>query len=399
MANNVTTGGRENVMSKITQKYLSRMPVFRKLASFAENNTLGKGQSVNRPYRSDFTVGAYTPNTDVASQDWSLIQQLLTVDRSFVASIKIDPVEQKQVYPNLRTEFAPRLAYQLGQKMDRDFLDEVDNAALDIDGSDYGESASAPIDLGSVPAEKVWLDAFAELVNNTDEHSRGMYAVVDAHMFSEIQQRGIETTYSQSDMIFRNGMAKGAFVGFDLYVSNNLPTTAMFTMANAIPATNDVVKINGVTFTLKQTTLGSEAGNVLSETSVTQSAANLAAAINGSAGAGTKYVALSATDREKLNNAGVVATADAGVITVNAYGRMNLAKTFATAANGTWSTQTVKAMAGQYGAVDMVVQMEPDVQVNKATNNLGSTIIGHSLWGRKTFNDGAERLCKILIQG
>ena len=396
---NITTGGYETIMSKTTQKYLTRSPLFRKLASFQENNTLSHGVSVNRPYRGDFNISTYTPNTDVVHTDWSLTEQLLTVNQSYAASIVIDPVEQKQAFTNLNSEFAPRLAYQLGNKMDRSFFDETANAGITVDAAYYGAGASgAPIDLGSVNAERVWSDAFAELIGNSDEYGQGMYAVIDAKMLSQIQQRGIATTFSLSDMVFRNGMANGPFVGFDVYVSKNLPATAAFTLANAIPAASDTVSIAGVTFTF-QTTLGASAGSVLSEVSVTQTGANLAAAINAGAGAGTKYVAICQTDRDKLNNAGIVATNNAGVVTLTSYGRMLLAKNFATSANGVWGTQTVYASCGQYGAVDMVAQMEPTIQINKAVNNLGSTIIGHSLWGTRTFNDGAQRLLKLLIKG
>jgi len=399
---NTTSGGYETLMSKMVQKFLYKRPVFSKLASFAENNTLTKGVSVNRPYRNNLVgfTSDYTANTDVTATDWSLTQSTLSISESKAVSIQVDPVEDKQLITtpgNAQALWASNITDALSEDMDRDFLDEVTNAGLDIDNGDFGGTASTPISLSDQNAEKVWGQAQAELQANAIG-SGGLYTVIDPYMANEIAQRGIATTFTQSDRMFNNGFAGGGLLGIDTYISNNLPSTVTYTLATAIPAAADTVTINGVTFTW-QTTLGSTAGNVLSETSVTQSAANLVVAINAGTGAGSKYVELSAANRAKLKFAGVSATSAAGVVTITAYGRMSLAKSHATAANAVFSAQTVYSMVAQYGCIDMVAQMQPNIQINKATNNLGSTILGHALWGTKTFEDGAQRLLKLSIQG
>lgn len=396
---NTLTGGRENLMSRQVQAYLRNISLVPFLANFQENNTLSRGQSVNRPYRSDFIVGDYTANTDVNAQDWGYTQELLTVDQSKVVSIKIDPVETKQVLTNPASDFVPRLSYRLRDQMDQTFLSKVSSAALTMDAGDIGGSAGSPIDLSTVAnVDKVSTTAVAKLMSNGVEQDYPLYWVVDPNMFAKISQRAIGVGgFRLADDTFKNGF-KGDLNGVRVFQSNNLPATQDFTLSTAIPAANDTLTVKGITFTY-QTTLGTTAGNILSETSVTQTAANTVAAITGGAGAGTKYVEVSSANRIKLTNTNVSATNVAGVITITGAGDLGTSKSFATAANGTLGDQSIYTQVAQYGATDAVVQMFPKVQINKAVNNLGSTYLAHTLYGFKMFKEGTERTVSVEVKG
>lgn len=398
MANTIT-GAYENAIAKRAQKFLTRAFAYPKVASFEENNNLTFGVSVNRPYRNDNLVPAsYTANTDVTAKNETITQQLLTINRNEAVSFKADPTEDKQIMlpQKLKALFAPRLAHRLGNNIDRDFQDEVDNAALDLDESDFisGSSSGDPIDLSSVNSEEVWLDAHAELMNNNIGEGR-LYTIVDPKMLSKITQRGIEVGYNMADVFYRNGFTGKQFAGFDLYVSTNLPASVVFTYS-ATGANGKAFTINGVTFN-QVTTIGTAAGNVLMETDATTCATNVKNFLNDLGTTSAKQVSLGASDKDKLEYAGISASSSAGAVTISAYGRMTLS--VEASSNSSFGEQTVKSQCGQYGAIDMVVQMQPHVQVNKATNNLGSTILGHTLWGTKTFNEGAERLLKLSIKG
>jgi predicted DNA-binding ribbon-helix-helix protein len=52
----------------------------------------------------------------------------------------------------------------------------------------------------------------------------------------------------------------------------------------------------------------------------------------------------------------------------------------------------------QQWAIDLVTQMKPNVQVNKENDNLASSVIAHTLYWVKLFNEGAQRLCKIPVR-
>lgn len=81
-----------------------------------------------------------------------------------------------------------------------------------------------------------------------------------------------------------------------------------------------------------------------------------AAPINGTAGAGTTYVALAAADRAKLKRLGVVATSALGVVTIKTYGKVVYAKAGTNAANVTLGTQVEHAILCRPWAIDMVMQ-------------------------------------------
>lgn len=395
---NTLTGGKETLMSQSVQRYLANLEIFRKLASFQEEAVLVKGTTVNRPFRTGFIHESYTANTDITASDTALTAATLVVNNSDAVRIDIDPVEDIQLLTNpdsLRALYGPRMAYILAQLHDRDFFDEVDNAALGIDESDFlsGSSTDDPIDLRTVPAEDVWTKAFSELDDN-GIGAGGLYAVIDPGMVSEITQRGMATGFNIADSFFKNGF-KGDFAGFDIFVSSNLPSSQAFTLSDATAA--NTFTLRGITWTAVDT-LGSTAGTVYTNTATLDDwGTNLAKAISGDTAA-TFYVEVSGDKRDNLRTRGLTASYDTGtnVLTVTGYGRFKVKFTDGTAVAG---EQTIKAMCGQFGAIDMVVQMQPHMQFNKQPANLGSSLLAHTLWGTKTFQDGAQRLLKLLIKG
>ena len=81
----------------------------------------------------------------------------------------------------------------------------------------------------------------------------------------------------------------------EVYSTGNLTTSTVLDLATN-PTAGDYVEIKGVKFTFASP-VGTDAGNVLIGSDADTSAKNLVAAVNGAAGAGTKYVELSADDR------------------------------------------------------------------------------------------------------
>lgn len=396
---NTLTGGYQTVMSATVQKYQEKLQTFRKLASFREEAVLVKGTTVNRPFRSGFSVGNYTANTSTTASNTSLTASTLTVNNSKYVRIDIDPTEDIQLQTNpdsLRALYSPRMAYALSDTLDRDFFDEVDNAGLTLDESNFLSASSSgdAIDLDVVPAEDVWLDAFAELGGN-NIGAGGKYAVIDHKMAAAITKRQVGGGFTLADQAFSNGFTGTNRFGFDLYISENLPTTQAFTLLTATDGNTFTIK--GVVWTAKDA-LGATAGNVYTNSGTLDTwGTNLAKAISGDTPS-TFYVEVSDDKRDRLRVQGFSASYNTGtnVLTITSYGRFRVTST---ASSLTAGEQTIKAMCGQYGAIDMVVQMNPSMQYNKVSDHLGSILIGHTLWGTKTFEDGAQRLLKLSIKG
>ena len=54
-------------------------------------------------------------------------------------------------------------------------------------------------------------------------------------------------------------------------------------------------------------------------------------------------------------------------------------------------------MFGEKGAVDFVIQKQATVQIEKAEARLGFKVIPHTLFGKKTFQDGAKKLVNVKV--
>jgi hypothetical protein len=394
---NTLTGGRENKISRAIQAIKRKSLIMVKVASFKEEESLVKGQSVNRPIYSDVTVTDYVANTDITAQDITATQELLTVNISKAARVKTDPVEQKQIELGDKIDmvYASRIASALKQEAEGKFLQEISNASVTIDAGNFGGTAGTPIDLSTVNVERVFSDNYATLATLDVEMNSPWQAVVDQFVISNIEQRSVATRFATGDTTFKNGY-KGDFMGFEVYTSNSLPASVSLALGTQ-PTDGDYIKINNVTFTFK-TTLGATAGNVLIGASAATALAALVAAVNGAAGAGSTYVALSTKNRVALTHANVVAVNNTTAMGLTSYGRMRLVESL-TAVADVFGTQTLKCLFQRKGAIDAVMQMQPTIQINKAEGNAGHSILGIDLYGFKTFTEGAERMLRVDIKG
>jgi hypothetical protein len=126
--------------------------------------------------------------------------------------------------------------------------------------------------------------------------------------------------------------------------------------------------------------------------------AQLRDAINntGTPGADT-FIQLSTADRNKLINAGVVATYAAHVLTVTSQGSCPLVYTPTGTSYCTVNTTVAHCWFGQYGCTDLVIQSDVSVQMNKEPLLTGYNYLCWTLYGIKTFVEGANRSIRVLI--
>lgn len=170
----------------------------------------------------------------------------------------------------------------------------------------------------------------------------------------------------------------------DVTVSAGTSEKATGTLAvTGTPSDSDTVVINSVTYTFK-TILGSTAGNVLIGGSAANASANLIAAINGAAGAGTNYVATTVSP-----NADVSAAAGAGdsghdvVLTALTAGTAgNAVTTTATGAAATFANAT---LLGGVNAASVDGLGEALVTaLNASVGSDGSSHITHAAYATST---------------
>lgn len=109
----------------------------------------------------------------------------------------------------------------------------------------------------------------------------------------------------------KNGYA-GNFAGYNVYSSNNVKHSRTISFSTVVAT--DAITIAGVTFTFVSS-LSTTAGEVLKGANDAAALANLAAAVNGAAGAGTTYVDISAADRAKLKGVRANLNGTSGLLT------------------------------------------------------------------------------------
>lgn len=393
---NTTTGAWETDIAERAQKFLDKMPLYRTLGNFEMKSKMKRGREVNRPIFNpgQLRMNDYTPNTDVDATDWRYDQENMVVNLEKAARLESDPNEELDLQiAGHRALLAKRLYQASDMELDRAFLSEVANSALDVDDSDFGGSIGNPIDLATTNAERAFGQAYAELSDNAGNGER-MYAVIDAFHEDEISNRAIESTFKLADKFFQKPLDK-MFKGFDLYVTRNLPTTVTLTYTG-VGTTAKTFKLKGVSFN-QVTTIGAVAGNVLMATSATVCATNVKNFINNPETTSATQVALSAKDVNKMYNAGISATSSAGVVTITAYGRLQ-PKYTSVDANASFNDEALSVLCGIYGNIDMVVQEQPTVRIRDHQKNIGSSLIGTTRAAHKMYSDGAERSLKLLLK-
>ena len=165
--------------------------------------------------------------------------------------------------------------------------------------------------------------------------------------------------FNVADAAIKNGFVKGTpFAGLDIYLTNNLTHVTTLGLATDATATDTAYIMAGVrkiTFTFVSS-IGSTPGNVLRGTNADTTRAALTAAINGSAGAGTDYVELSAEDRLALSRLQAVAVNDnsANTMALTTKGTITVGETL-TDGTDTWTSVARHTIAGIKGAIDLAL--------------------------------------------
>lgn len=114
------------------------------------------------------------------------------------------------------------------------------------------------------------------------------------------------------DETILGGFKRSNFFGFDIYVTNDIPYSTSVVGASVIAT--DVLVVDGVSLTVIASP--STAGHIDLGASDTETMANFAAAINGSSGAGTSYIEVSAANRAAWKAKNLRAVASGTTLTI-----------------------------------------------------------------------------------
>lgn len=381
-----------------------RTAVYIPIVSMEEQDTLKKGNVVHRPYRSTLYPRAYSRGTAVTIRDITDTDESLTVDTAEVVPFYVDDLDALQHNYKVMNEYADDATTVLTNFIDGVILGEVTNAQSSVDDSTInGGTSGNGFTLTTANIIRMFTEAKKKLQKKNIKMNN-LFGVISPEVESVLMNFLANRETALGDSTGMNGNI-GKYMGFDLYVSNGLLFTADL-LVGTQPTDGDTVTINGVAFTFK-TTLGTTAGNVLIGANAAAARVNLARAINNTNSAAASavdssatYVELTAANRDLL--IGCTGTDDAATkvsISFQGIGVITVSETLTAAADvWTGAKQIQHQMFGVKGAIDLVIQKRPNVEVKDVPDKLGKNIIPWTLFGKKTFTEGARQLVDVKVR-
>lgn len=385
MANNLDAFSPE-YRSARTQRLLKKKLIAREIASMEEQATLRDGDMVHRPYYSDVVVNNYTKGVDVTVQDVVATDEYLVVNKSKEATVYIDEIDVKQNKYDAANKYIDRMTYALRKDIDGAFLKEVINAEYSMDDGDMGGTAGNPVTVSVANVFSLFTYTEAKMNANDIEDTKPWFFVITPEVKAAIQQTNLVNWFNQADAALRGTLKGMGYLGtwgnFNIFVSNNVAHSNKVTMSSVAAA--DTLTINGVTITFKA------APAAAGECKPTLAA--LKGMLNGVMATAGDYVEFSAADRAKLIAAGISAIDDGTDVTILSNGTTTYAQSGVTLGG-----EVAHCWAGQYGCTDMVIQKDVAVQKNKEPKKTGYNYLCWTLYGIKTFTEGAKRCIDVLV--
>ena len=385
MANNLDAFSPE-YRSARTQRLLKKKLIAREIASMEEQATLRDGDMVHRPYYSDVVVNNYTKGVDVTVQDVVATDEYLVVNKSKEATVYIDEIDVKQNKYDAANKYIDRMTYALRKDIDGAFLKEVLNAEYSMDDGDMGGTAGNPVTVSVANVFSLFTYTEAKMNANDIEDTKPWFFVITPEVKAAIQQTNLVNWFNQADAALRGTLKGMGYLGtwgnFNIFVSNNVAHSNKVTVSSL--AASDTLTINGVTITFKA------APAAAGECKPTMAA--LEGMLNGVMATAGDYVEFSAADRAKLIAAGISAIDDGTDVTILSNGTTTYAQSGVTLGG-----EVAHCWAGQYGCTDMVIQKDVAVQKNKEPKKTGYNYLCWTLYGIKTFTEGAKRCIDVLV--
>ena len=341
------------------------------------------GKIIHRPIMSMPSTGTYTPYSDITFNQKSSEDQTLTVNTYKYAADEIDDTDAAQTPYSLPEHSSKSIRRGLMNKVEQKFNSEFANARHSI--------ANSPVLVDTTNVIDIFLEATGILGSFDAPIETAMRAaVMGPKTIAKLLASKAIRESGLGDRVMENGLI-GPYLGYNVVQNNNLPWSASLAVGTQ-PTDGDTVSVAGVTFTFK-TTLGTTAGNVLIGADAAAARANLAAAVNGTSGAGTTYVELSNENKYLLREKRGVAATSAASMAFTGYGDISVSETL-TATADVWSAQRQTSIFMVRGAIDMVLQLK-GLEIIRKEAGFADLVKGMIGVGTKTFNDGATLMVKM----
>lgn len=281
------------------------------------------------------------------------------------------------------------------------YRESVDGSGQILDNEVLAGSASAgtPITMSATNPDDVSSKVYELLQNVGLSAGDGQpYFMMDPQTARFFKLFNMANGFTNADrQLSGRGWQVVPLMDFDYYVTPEVEHEQVLALATN-PTASDTVTVKGVTFTFVASPAA--AGDVDLGGDADTSRANLAAAINGGAGAGSTYIEVSAANRAILKNAGVTATNDdtADELTVSAFGSIAGAETL-TAGGDVWGTEYKELIAGIRNSTLIRLPSEGMTVVRNDVleSDTGIQLRSSQQHGAGVWNKNADKITKVRV--
>jgi hypothetical protein len=385
------------------QTIFSKVTVSMDVCNGELRSSLEYGASVARPRAiiDGVRVRDYVKGSNYTIDPISDEKETLDVNRSKIAVVRIDRTEKVQMKNLTPSEFfGMEIALKVAAYVDGDAL-ALSRSFPTFDAGNIGGTAGTPIDLDTTGNVEKTLAKAAGTVRAQikGRQLESLVFVTDSLAVASIEIVLMGKQFDLAESVWKNGYA-GPVRSAQLYVSENLSADADIGLS-VNPTAGQTFVISGFTYTFVAA-IGVTPGNVLIGGSAAATRANLVAALNQGAGAGTTYVAwtdahpdyfasvwldlrLTATDVPGLNKF-TIATVGSGRLAISGTATMTI--NF----NQITSPFMVK------GAIDLVVQDKVEGEAIPDPFQMADIVRSFVLYGVKLFKDGIKRGVGVKIK-
>lgn len=223
-----------------------QIPLYKTLVALEVANVhpTFNGDTIHLPRFTEASAQTYTPSGQAGSI--SATNQAWTYDTIVVTTYKhstvyIDEAKKQVINIDQWREMATSEAYAIKNKIDTDVFKNITGADgftyLKVDASSLqGGTAHRPASASSAGIITLFANAKKILRQANVEEMGDWCAVVTPTVASHIEIKAASSGFNVADATLRNGYA-GPWMGFEVYISNNLPSGGCSTVNPTLTAT------------------------------------------------------------------------------------------------------------------------------------------------------------------
>lgn len=196
----------------------------------AVTSALNRGDKIHKPYFTEHSAVSYTPGTEVTLQGASSTDDSITINTFKDVPMYLDEAEETQSYYNTMAEMVDSASYQLADTIDAAVFAHSDYGT-EFDAGDCGGTNGSAIVLSSANVITLFSNARRALQVLNVIEANDFCAVLPPAAAMYVNQSATGVGFNFADAALNNGRV-GNYMGFEIYVSNNLTTATYGGTAN-----------------------------------------------------------------------------------------------------------------------------------------------------------------------